>query len=194
MGIIGGILALSGFLPYIVEIVERKTKPNRASWLIWSVLGLVILATYLASPGSHHNLPATIALAIAPIVTMVLCIKYGEGSLSRFDKGCLIGAGLSLLVWNRLNSPILGLACALITDALGLIPTWRGISRDPTKEKPHAWIIWSVGNICNMFTIERLTIQDAVYPTYYLVGTGVSTFLILHGRWRAKQHNKTTIS
>ena len=42
-----------------------------------------------------------------------------------------------------------------------------------------------------MFTIEKFTIQDALYPTYYLVGTGISTFLVLHGHWRKKTNNAT---
>jgi hypothetical protein len=193
MGLIGGAFALAGFFPYAVEIMRGETKPNRASWFIWSVLGLAILATYKASPGSQHLLPGTIALAVGPVVTLLLCLKYGEGELTTFDKSCLGGAALGLFLWHKFNSPVLGLLCSLITDAMGLIPTWRSLAKDPTKEKPHAWILWSCGNICNMFTINKLTIQDAVYPSYYLIGTGVSTLLILRGLWRAKRPQNQTI-
>lgn len=188
MGTVGGVIYFLGFLPYIIQVVRKETKPNRTSWLIWSVMGVLILATYYATD-ARNNLPATVVVAIGPIVTLLLSIKYGEGGLNTLDKGCLFGAGVSLLLWKGLNAPALGLLGALITDGMGMIPTWKDLYKDPTKEKPHAWIIWSVANVCNMFTIERLTIQDALYPTYYLVGTGVSTFLVLRGR----KHPKDTV-
>ncbi len=182
MGTIGGFIAFFGFLPYIFQVVRKETKPNRASWLIWSVMGFLILVTYYAT-GSRNNLPGTIALAVGPAITMLLSLKYGESKFDTLDKGCLLGAVMSLLLWKGLHAPALGLLGALITDAMGVIPTWRDLLKNPAKEKPHAWVIWSIANVCNMFTIERMTIQDTLYPTYYLVGTGVSTYLVLRQYW-----------
>ena len=93
MGLIGGIIAFLGFMPYITTMVKGASRPSRASWAIWSVMGLVILGTYYAS-GARNNLPGTIALAIGPIVTFLFTIKYGEGGDNQFDKTCLIGAGV----------------------------------------------------------------------------------------------------
>ena len=108
MGLIGGIIAFLGFMPYITTMVKGASRPSRASWAIWSVMGLVILGTYYAS-GARNNLPGTIALAIGPIVTFLFTIKYGEGGDNQFDKTCLIGAGVSVALWKGLNSPVLGL-------------------------------------------------------------------------------------
>lgn len=188
MGLIGGIIAFLGFMPYITTMVKGTSKPSRASWAVWSVMGLVILGTYYAS-GARNNLPVTIALAVGPIVTFLFTLKYGEGGDNTFDKTCLIGALGSLALWKGLNSPVLGLCGALITDFIGVLPTWRNFLKKGDQEEWPAWVIWSVGNICNMFTIEKLTVQDALYPTYYLVGTGVSTFLVLRGHYRKKTNN-----
>lgn len=183
MGYIGGAIAFTGFFFYIATILRGETKPNRASWTIWALLGFVILGTYYSS-GARNNLPATISLAIGQTITMVLSYKYGEtgAKMQTLDKACLVGAIISIFLWKGFDSPVLGLSGALLTDFIGIVPTWRDLYKDSTKEKPHGWIVWSIGNIFNMFTIEHLTVQDALYPSYFLIATGVSTYLVLRRR------------
>lgn len=47
-GYLSGVLALIAFFPYYRDIFRGKTKPERASWLIWGILDLVALFSQLA--------------------------------------------------------------------------------------------------------------------------------------------------
>ena len=48
-GKVAGILAVLSFFPYIRSIVKGETKPERATFVIWSVLSFVTLFAYFAS-------------------------------------------------------------------------------------------------------------------------------------------------
>ena len=49
VGFFAGLLSLAAFVPYIIAIVKGVTKPNRATWWIWTTNGLILLASYYAS-------------------------------------------------------------------------------------------------------------------------------------------------
>ena len=42
---LGGIVFFLGFLPYIAAILRGQTRPSKASWVIWSTLNAVTLAS-----------------------------------------------------------------------------------------------------------------------------------------------------
>ncbi len=41
-GIIAGILSFSAYIFYIAAILKGTTRPNRATWFIWSAIGVII--------------------------------------------------------------------------------------------------------------------------------------------------------
>lgn len=48
LGIAAGIVSIAGFIPYVASVFRGETKPNRASWWIWAVVGSVLFAGYVA--------------------------------------------------------------------------------------------------------------------------------------------------
>ena len=46
-GIASGALSTFAYIPYIIDTVARRTQPQRASWLIWSVLGSIALISQI---------------------------------------------------------------------------------------------------------------------------------------------------
>lgn len=60
IGILAGICGIVMFIPYIKDIFKRKTKPERISWLIWSLLGLIAVGSQL-SKGATDSIWMTVA-------------------------------------------------------------------------------------------------------------------------------------
>src|ERR1700730_15252856 len=98
LGQLAGVISLFGFVPYIMEIVRGKTRPNRATWWIWTMVGAMLCASYYAS-GARHTIWVPISYVVGPLVTALLSVKYGEGGSGRFDRFCLGSTLLSLLAW-----------------------------------------------------------------------------------------------
>lgn len=47
--IAGGLLATFSTVPYIIDIIRRRTKPNIVSWFTWTLLTGIALAASIAA-------------------------------------------------------------------------------------------------------------------------------------------------
>jgi len=55
LGKIAGALSFLAFVPYVLATLRGKTRPNRATWIIWSAVGVTLLASY-AVAGARETL------------------------------------------------------------------------------------------------------------------------------------------
>ena len=180
-GWVAGVLSLAAFVPYIVAILRGQTRPNRATWWIWTTTGLVLGASYYSS-GAETTIWVPVSYIVGPLVTAVLSIRYGEGGSTPLDRGCLLGAGSGLLLWWWFNSPVVALVMTLGVDFLGAVPTIRKAYRAPHTEDRLAWALFIAGNTFNLLAVERWVFAIAVYPVYMFLASGTITALVLRPR------------
>src|SRR3989344_3761392 len=122
-GVIAGIIAFTAYIVYIISIFRCKTKPNRATWWIWTFMGLVVGLSYYAS-GAENTIWVPFVEFIGPLSIALLSIKYGEGGLdNRTDLICLFGAVFSVILWIIFNNPVIALVSSLAVDSFAIIPT-----------------------------------------------------------------------
>ncbi|MEK7478584.1 MAG: hypothetical protein AAB626_01510 [Patescibacteria group bacterium] len=187
-GKVAGIISLVAIVPYVLAILRGETKPNRATWWIWLVVGLMCVASYHSS-GANHTIWVPVSYVIGPFTVAILSIKYGEGGWTPFDRWCLLGAGMSIVLWWVFNSPLIALLINLFIDLMGSLPTIRKAYHKPESEDRTTWILFCAGNTANLFAVERWTFAIAVYPIYMLAGSGLITiFLFVRRNQKAKNH------
>lgn len=177
VGKVAGIVSLVAFIPYLIAMLRGKTKPNRATWLIWTVVGFMLLVSYRFS-GANDTIWVPISYVIGPLVVFTLSIYYGKGGWNRFDGCCLFGSGASLFFWWMSGSPMVALLINLFIDFLGAIPTVRKVYHQPETEDRFAWVLACMSSIINLFAIEDWTFAIWVYPVYMCIGNGLITALI----------------
>ena len=180
-GKVAGVVSLVAFVPYIIATLRRQTKPNRATWWIWTVVGLMLGASYWSS-GANHTIWVPASYIIGPLATAILSLRYGEGGWTRFDRYCLIGAGVSAVLWWVFSSPLVALSINLCIDCAGALPTVRKAYANPEGEDRLAWIMFFAGNSINLLAIEHWNFAIASYPVYMFFGSGIITALILRPR------------
>ena len=180
-GWLAGVLSLAAFVPYIVAILRGQTRPNRATWWIWTAAGLVLGASYYAS-GAETTIWVPVSYIIGPAVTAVLAIRYGEGGWSPLDRGCLMGAGSGLLFWWWFNSPVVALVMTLGVDFAGAVPTIRKAYLAPQTEDRLAWALFIAGNFFNLLAVDRWEFAIAIYPVYFFLASGIIAALVLRPR------------
>lgn len=176
-GKVAGVVSLAAFVPYVIAILRGKTQPNRATWIIWAVVGFMLAASYYTS-GANHTIWVPVSYVIGPFVIAILSIKYGVGGWNRLDKYCLIGAGTSVVLWWMFSSPLIALCINLFIDFLGALPTIRKAYQEPKSEDRTAWALSSIGVFTNLFAIEHWTFAIYVYPAYMFIAIGLITTLI----------------
>ncbi|MBD2302185.1 hypothetical protein H6G80_21300 [Nostoc sp. FACHB-87] len=177
IGIVAGFLSLLGFLPYIFSIYQRKTRPNRVTWWIWTVVGFILCFSYYSS-GAVNTIWVPVCSAIGHLTIAILGIKYGEGGWNRFDRWCLLTAGLSLILWWRFSSPSIALMINICIDFLGALPTIRKSYYQPHTEDIFTWSIFLLAHTLNLFALKNWSFNLSVYPLY-LFGSTFTIFLLL---------------
>jgi uncharacterized protein with PQ loop repeat len=182
IGMIAGIIEFLGFLPYILNTISRKVTPNKATWIIWSVVGIIIAASYYAS-GARDTVWMPIASAIGIVLVALLSLKYGEEGWSALDKTCLIGAGAGLALWWYTNEPALAYGMTTMVDAIGALPTIKKAYDRPDSERNLAWPMFFIASTLNLIAIREWTFVIALYPAYvFVLNSSMSALVFIPGR------------
>lgn len=178
LGVVAGFLSILCCVPYIVTILQGKTKPNRATWWIWAILSLVISVSYY-STGAVNTIWLPVCGGIGQLLVAILSLKYGEGGWNRFDRVCLLGVGISLLLWWGFSSPFIALLFNIVIDCLGALPTIRKSYYEPEKENLLTWSLYLTGSTLNLFAIEHWSVELSAFPLYiFCVNATIVAFLL----------------
>ncbi|MEK9178005.1 MAG: hypothetical protein AAB777_02705 [Patescibacteria group bacterium] len=177
LGIVAGIFSFSAYLFYIVAIIKGKTKPSRATWFIWAVMGIILAISYRAS-GAEDTMWVAVSEAVAPTIIALLAIKYGVGGAEKIDIICFIGSLFSLFLWWLFDSAVIALVTNLAIDFFAAIPTIKKSWHKPHEEDRFAWTITQTGNLFNLFAIDKIIFGVIIYPVYTFIIDGVITGLL----------------
>ena len=173
LGILIGVAHLSGYwIYYRISSLHKETSPNTASWSIWAFGSVINLLTY-------SSLSNDWVKDILPAVCSVCCIVvfasyFRQGKFERLGFADILIFSIDIvatIVWLIVDSPLVGnLACQFGT-VLSFIPIIRETVKDPKKEKPLSWIIWSFAYGLDVILVIMRWNQwgDVVYPATCLV-------------------------
>jgi hypothetical protein len=171
LGIIAGIIGLAGYIPYIISIIKGETKPNKASWFIWTVVGGLLAFSY-AAEGDINAIWVPIGYFVGPLIVAILSLKYGYSTWSMVDKICIVIAVISIIPWWLSHDATITLLINLIIDFMGAIPTVIKTYREPETEDFLAWTMFFIANTLLIIVVDVWNVS-ALYPVYlfFLAGT-----------------------
>lgn len=180
-GYISGICIVLSFLPYLVSIFKGQAKPERASWLIWSILGGIAFFSQLAKGGSSSLwLPGT--QTFGDILIFMLAIWYGMGGISKRDRWSLGIAAVSLILWYLTNEPVVALLLAIVMDASGAVLTIMKSYEHPTTEPITAWVLTMIGAFFAIFAVGNWNWILLIFPLYSFVANIIIVISIKLGQ------------
>lgn len=85
----------------------------------------------------------------------------------------------SALFWLLTGSPLIAILANLGVDLAGALPIIKKLFLDPASEDRAAWVLFSSGNIVNIFAVEKWVFMIAVYPIYmFLVCAAITTLTL----------------
>lgn len=181
LGIAGGIVNTIGLIPYVRDILGKKTKPERATWWIWLALNLVTFWALL-SEGWTWYLAMMIA-SIAAVATIAgLSIKFGYGKFKRRDMLSLVAAAIGIVLWKITDQPMAALLIVIAVDSIGL---WLTLAK--TWEAPHtetliAWVFAVTASTLGLIAVGSWDVTKLIYPAYIAFGNALIVLAILYRR------------
>jgi len=177
LGQIAGGVSFFAFILYYISIIQGRSRPNRATWIILTVVGVLIAASYYAS-GARSTMWVAIAYTIGPFIAALLAFKYGEGGTTRLDIFCLLGCAVSVLFWVFTNNALTTLLINIVIDFFGILPTLKKSYIDPLSEDKIAWSTTVFSSALNIFAINTWVFSIAIYPVYMLAVNGLVTLFL----------------
>jgi hypothetical protein len=182
-GYMSGILSALSYVPYVRDILKIKTKPERASWLIWTTLGSIAFFSQLAK-GATDSLWLVGIQTLGVLIVFILSIKYGVGGLTKLDVFSLVMAGVGLILWYITQEPATALLIVIIIDFIGGALTVRKSYYDPESETLITWLLSGIAGIFAMFAVGSLNFILLAYPVYIFLINFAVVGAILVGRRR----------
>jgi len=166
LGIASAVLSTVAFVPYILDTISDKTQPQRASWLIWSVLGSIALFSQIYE-GATSSLWFAGVQVSGTIIVFLLSIRRGNGSfLSKNDYLILFAASIGLTLWYFTENAAYALAITISISLLGGLATALKAYYDPDSETLSTWVISFIASACAMFSVGRVDLVLLAYPLY----------------------------
>jgi len=165
---LGGIGFLLAYLDYNRAVLKGDTKPNGATWAIWSSIALVSVSSYFASTGDFWKSILSFLNILLCVFTFVLALIRGKYKPLDVTDWIALGLGIiAVIVWAVFRSATYGNMLVQVSIFIGFIPTWRSIWDNPLCEKERPWTMWSVSYALLFIVVIlrwRGQYTDIVYP------------------------------
>ncbi|MBI2048052.1 MAG: hypothetical protein HYT27_02840 [Parcubacteria group bacterium] len=167
---LAGLLAIGGFFPYITSVLKEETKPNKATWVVWTSL-TCITAIGMWDAGTL-NAQVT-AIAIGDMIVLALAFKFGVPEWSNLDRFCLIGAGVGLLLWAVTGNPITAVVVSLLIIFVGSVPTMVKTWHNPSWENVAAYAFMAASSVVTIVAIPLpWSVANAAQPLVFFCTAG----------------------
>lgn len=187
-GTIAAVLTIFAFLPYLIDTIAGRTRPKRASWLIWSVLSSIALAGQLGE-GATTSAWFTVAQVTVTVSICAMSIRSGMGRyLERSDVLALIAAGIGLIHWSVTNSAVYAIVITIVISAIGSSLTIVKAYRDPKSETLSTWLLAWVAAAFAILSVPSADLVLLLYPIYIFALYATITLAMLAGRARERPH------
>lgn len=186
-GLISALLSILGYIPYIRDILNKKTKPQRMSWFIWLILGYIVFFSLL-SEGATNSLWLAGVEGIGLTIVFLLSLKNGIGGINKNDKIALLFTLLALILWYFTKNAAIALLLSLLIDAAGEILTIIKAYRLPKSETLITWLFASLSGIFSLLSVGKWDFILLSYPFYIFVANLVVVIAIILGKRHVKKY------
>lgn len=165
---------LVGAIPYIRETLRGTTKPNRVTWLMWSIAPLIATAAAFSDGIRLATLPVFMA-GIMPLTILAASFinKEAYWKLETFDYLCGFFSLTALILWAITKEPLVAIFFAIIGDFFAAIPTLVKSWRHPETETASAYVASLLATLTSFFAITLWTFSAYAFPLYLVMINGL---------------------
>lgn len=175
--LIGASVQLVGIFFYIRETVRGETKPNKVTWLMWSVAPLIASAAAFSDGVRWAALPVFMS-GFAPLLVFISSFVNPKSywKLETFDYICGACSILALVLWGITKEPLIAIIFAILSDGFAAIPTIIKSWKHPDTESVEAYTTGLFNSLTSFFALRTFGISELAFPIYLVL---VNSSLIL---------------
>lgn len=165
--LVGAVINLTLTSVYIRDTIRGQTKPNRVTWLLWSLGPLIATGAGLTAGVTWAVLPVFIS-GFAPALVFLASFanKDAYWKLKMHDYVCGAFSVLALVLWYLTDNPIVAIALAIVADGLAALPTVVKAWKFPETETGVAYAGGFVNGISSFFAMKTFSFAEMAFPAY----------------------------
>jgi hypothetical protein len=177
--------SLLGAALYIRSMFRGNAKPNRVTWLMWSIAPFIATAAAASSGVTWAAIPVFMT-GFAPFLIFVASFftKKAYWKLAPFDYLCGALSAVALILWFVTMEPNLAISLAIASDALAAIPTLAKAWRIPESESVWPFITGLFNAATSFVVATTFTFPEIAFPAYLII---INVLLVL-AVYRKKLH------
>src|SRR6185436_13278404 len=168
--IIGTVIGAVGAIAYLVDTIKGKVKPNRVSFLLWSIAPFIAFAAQIKQGVGLESL-MTFSTGFLPLMTFIASFvnKKAEWKITRFDLICGFLSILGLVLWWITKVGNVAIFFSIMADGLAAVPTIVKSYKYPDTELAWPWIASVVGVVLTLLTIRVWSFANSGFIVYILI-------------------------
>ncbi|HBQ50824.1 TPA: hypothetical protein DD690_02485 [Candidatus Daviesbacteria bacterium] len=177
--IVGAILNLIGSLNYLVATIKGGVKPDRVTWLLWSVIPFIAFTAQIKQGVGLQSL-MTFMTGFTPLMIFLASFanKKSFWRLGRLDIICGTLSIAGILLWYITKTGNTAIIFSIIADCLAAIPTIIKSYHAPETEDYKIYLLGSLAAAITLLTIKTWSFAYFGWPVYILIVTLLLTVLI----------------
>lgn len=178
LSIIAIILTFIAYIPYLRDIVKKKTHPHIYSWLIWGLVASIAFGLQV-SGGAGVGAWVMLVVAMLNIAIFIFGFKYGTKDITKTDTVFLLLALFALFLWLIVKQPVLSVILDTSISIIGLGPTVRKSWNRPHSETLFLWELNSFRHVLTIFALQNYSIVTWLYPGAWIVANALFSIMLI---------------
>ncbi len=168
--IIGTLIGAVGAIAYLIDVIKGKIRPNRVSFLLWSIAPFIAFAAQIKQGVGLESL-MTFSTGFLPIVTFGASFvnKKAEWKVTRFDLICGFLSMVGLILWLITKVGNIAIFFSIVADGLAAVPTIVKSYKYPETELAWPWLATVFGVVLTLLTLKELTFANSGFIVYILL-------------------------
>jgi hypothetical protein len=168
--IVGTLIGAAGAFAYILDTIKGKIKPNRVSFLLWSIAPMIAFAAQIQQGVGLESL-MTFSTGFLPLLTFVASFtnKNAVWKLTSFDVACGVLSVAGLVLWLITKVGNVAIFFSIVADGLAALPTLVKAYKHPETELAWPWLATCFGVVLTLLTLMNWTFANSGFIMYIFI-------------------------
>jgi len=180
-GVLGSIIAILAFVPYLWHMYKGTTKPHVVSWFLWGLLQVIAFFAQVSRGAGAGAWVTGVTAGLCWLIAFLAMMK-GETTITRSDRYVFAGALAGVVLWQVTNNPVYAAILVTVTDMLAFIPTYRKGYCKPNEETSSQFAISAIRSLFSVVALESYSLTTWLYPASLVITDGVFVVMVLMRR------------
>ena len=166
---IAALATLVAAVAYIRSMFKGQTKPNRVTWLMWTIAPFTAAFAAFSSGATWAAVPVFMS-GFSPFLILLASFvnKRAYWKLSAFDYACGALSSLAFVFWYITVNPNIAIVFAIFSDALAAVPTLKKAWRNPDSEFSWPFLVGVFSPMTSFFVTRTWVFSDIAFPAYLI--------------------------